>query len=993
MKIVSSTYTSGKSQAPLVGAYEILSPYISESRRTTIHPNTARANLIKEGAKPHRLKPEHIKVYSNAFSLYDNPKSYLWHYINEASSKVINAGANGEKLEVFLDLAIHEAKRHRWGGVHSFVYSLTTYFTQLLKSKPNSKEWELFKDFVDYSKKRNISKVSLPGCFAHIVEAKLTDFEWEIFKGTIETCKKRKYNLNNILVEFSKLAELKLPETILSFYFQMIDYCTKEKLSIAAPRYPFDAQSLTGSFYKFLEKKPSDKLWNTYVDLVSHFKKEKWDLKDLTRVFCYLASSKISKEKLNKLINLIEFHKGIKKDKGERPDTEHMMTSFIENYLKLIGAKQRINRGNPSKDEWELYNDVAEYYVKNNWSMEGVTRHLAEFIEREPSPEIWETCKEIVKYLKSDNRSLTGLFDIFSDLAIEAITNKYLELFKKCFLSLKEFDYETKKLIAQCCIHLNNLKAPQGVLNNLYTALQEGKIKTNEELTKLLSEITVHAAISNIIRDGSDEARNNSRRIINYVATNDTLPYPLETSSGKVHPKAKKVYNETLQVYRRGFDVHHGFSSLTFETKRPPTKEHSLLARFGKDVAQSIKYLNAKDINLFPGRGFLISGIMPERIFVQDKEALKRDDDPYHKYKTAWPWGKDEFNDLEKTHFIFTRGFIAISCTRNSNYELPDIDGKKVHYSYIVFNDHHHNDGSKVAFLIPTEILKNKIQGTTISYDDYVGPQKDKKDINEAGLTLEDIVKEAKAIPANVLNIGWGSNIGGSLCNAYEVASKPLYEWEGLPKFKDETRDIYGHVHKSHRNGIYESEMTKSLSRKLKPLREAHDYIFALTTKYQNLLDLFRLSLSLWHKGQTLGERLEIDEISDDDLFSRTGLEFEEELLAGDVVDFANNPSSTRMLAEAYKWHKPKETEENNINNFPLLACAETLDYWNKPDTPFTLDTYDMSLKIEDTKYQLPEDSNGAGDEEAKIWYSKVIPYIIPASKDMRFYDRRDLGY
>ena len=955
----------------------------SEGDKNKICPQTAKATLYHAKARLNKVKPEHIKAYCKVVSACK--KSYILGYLNESAAKIINAGANPEEFETFLDMAVSEVNNRRMWTYRHFVYDLSGSFMSLIKSNPSREQWKVFKDLVAYSKQKKIPMIHLPECFASIVNAKPTKEEWETFKEVIEGFKKRKCKLTDVLVEFSLLLKLKPSSNILSLYSQIIDYSVKEKLPIVARRYEWQGKSLTYNFYHFVKSEPSAKLWEIYEDMVSHFKGEKWGLRKLTETFCHLASVKLGKEKLNRLVNLIAFHKGIKKEKGEHPDTQRMMISLLDNYSKLVGVQ-------PGERGWKLYDEVTKYYKKNNWSMENVTHYFAQFLEQKPSSEMWETCKEVVKHLINNNKKLSDLFHAFDDLTNEDVSGPYLDLAKKCFLSLKDIDStSTLRDIAGCCVYLNNLKASQGLLNNVTAAISDGTVKSNEELVKLLSEITAHAAISNLIRNDAEDSRGISEMAMRQVITNDTLPYPLQTKDGRVNPSARRTYNETLEVYTRAFDFHHGFSSLTIETKRPPTREHSLLARFGRDVAHSIKYLNAKDINLFPGRGFLISGLIPERLFVQDKEAIAKDSDPYHKYKAVWQWGENEFDDLEKTHFIFTRGFIAISCPGNTNYELSDIDGKKVHYSYIVFNDHFHNDGDKVAFLIPTEILKNKIQGTTIPYDSYTGPQNDKKDINEVGLTLEDIVHEAKAIPANVLNLGWGSNIGGSLCNAYEPGSKPYYEWEDLPKFENQTRDIYGHVHKSHMGGSYADEMTRSLSKKLKPLREAHDYIYALTTKYQNLLDLFRLSLSLWHKGQTMGGKLEAGEISDDDLFNRAGLEFEEELITGDAVDFANNQASTRMLVEAYKWHQARASEKTKINDFPVLACAETLDYWNKPGTSLILDTYDMSLKAEDKKLLLPEDSNGTGDEEATIWYSKVIPQIMSSSKDLRFYDRRDL--
>lgn len=847
---------------------------------------TTSKQLINAGITSEKLKPGHIKVYSNGVRELEKiniPRCYVNPYVRD----LINNDHSAEELQIFLRLAVINYKNN-WG-----IPELFKSYRELLDTTKSENEWEICKEVIDSHAKKGWLVTPLINNITRIVKSKPRPNEWELYRDIFSYLKKRRLSeLTEFTDHFANVIETKFSDEEFKLFKELIEYQKLNKRTLSA---------LTSGFCSLVAVRPNEKEWKIFRDLLSHYqdKERSWDVGFLARSFSELVFSKSTDEQL------------------------------------------------------ELYRNIISQFKGSDFFIENFTTGFAGLVAFKASPLILE-------------------------LYIAATT------FHSRFEENEDFEF-----INSCCIGLAQQNPPRATIRNYIQAVNNGKIKTAEESLKLLGEIAVHSSICSLVTNSSEDVKDAARETIMYIGDSDLPPYTVYDDEGSVKPEAQKIYSETLSVYRRAFDTHHGFSALTFDTKRPPTKEPALLARFGKDVARKVEYINARDINGFPGRGFIISGLIPERIFVTD---LTRED-PFLRYKEAWVWASEIFDDLPKTKFIFTRGFIAISCEDNK-YKLKDVNKKEVNYSYVVFNDHHHNYSNNVAFLVPTEVLNKKLKDTAIPYGDYVGPSTKHKDINEVGIKIEDLVLDARTVPANVLNIGWGSNVGGSLCNAYPPLSAPYHIWERREVKKDSFCDFYGHVHKSYVDGMYNEKVTKKIGRRFGSLKEAHNQVFQVTNRYQNMLDLFRISFALWHKGLTVGEEIAPFDESLDDLFERPKRDIEDQFLQESSKEEASlNTNSLRMLAEAYKWHQIKQSKRASKIDFPVLVTAPALNWWTKPESPFYLDTYDLTIDIEDKgKVQLPEDSNGLGFEESFFWASQIMPHVTHTSKDIRFYDRRDLG-
>lgn len=909
-----------------------------------------------------------------------NPTEEEWNIYNMLLTKHLNFhfGTLTKSYADFLKLKpgkkeldmfknITEYSKVDYAGIRKPVHKTIDAYLQLLAEQPTENEWKIFEELVTYQKSINYYLDDLITYFARITALKPSDKELEVLREITDIPRKAKHEVHTAVNCFETIIKAKPNKDQLEAYKQAALYCQK---------FGWAESVLATNFAKIIEAKAIKEQLKVYLDTIKDHENNKFNILTFTSVFAIVVRANPTPEKLKQFVE----------DELFKPN-ENSSSSFALGYHDLIVTK-------PESKIWDRFRKLVEYHKEKKLPFGPFTKNYASLVSSNPSDEVWSLYDEIINEYMKTGLTLSLVTGSTAALAEGNPSKLILDVYKEATLfHLRLDDALFVNAVQGYCLKLMQENAHPTLLTNYIKAVKSGKLKTREDSKELMRHLTVHAAVTNLLRNTSETTRKASRGVIQELVQNDPLPYPQEDLEGNPHPDAIQAQSETESVFRRAFNVHHGFSSLTFDSKRNPIGDPWMLARFGNDVAVFTEFINAQDPMKFPGRGVYISRLIPEKIFVFNEDDWREHNDPYLRYKAAWPWAKDEFDDLSKAQFIFTRGFVAVSCPTNSKYVLENEYGEKVHYSYIVFNDHHENYGCNVAYLVPTSVLKNKLWGTTVPYEDYLGFSKEDTDINDIAFDPEDFAKNAKLIPANVLNLCWGSNIGGGLCNAYPPGSGPFHKWESKRKMRHETRDKYNHVHKSHITGHYQTSMTKKMDKLLEPLRQAHKQVFKVTNKYQNLLDLFKLTLAMWHKGHTIGEKVIPANVSDDYLFDNVDYNNVDEILEeGQIYDMSDNPRSNRMLIEAYKWHEGRKVGKNNKNDFPVLVIADTLDYWSIPKSPIYLDTYDLTLKIDGETIQLPRSSDGTGEIENDLWYNNVIPYIQSTAKDLRFYDRRDLN-
>ena len=901
--------------------------------------------------------------------------------IDETTKKLyetLNLSTNPKYEELFFTGLAH-CSEHWDDYARNF---FANNYLELVRSNPSDEVWDFY---VTTTKKYPYWLHTLTRNLSSISGAKPSPEQLEKFKDILIPQLNDKRDIDDFIALFVELVRSKAnPQKIQSCsekYFELFNCLTVGKF-------------VRTDIYKIAIEEPSDDFIRVYRTALSIYAKalDKLWSDPLTNEFSKLGKGNPTCEQITNLETVLKKH-------INNPSFIPAIASKYADMIKILNSIKPC----VEKLRAEAKNEISN--ESNRW-----LKDFDNFKEQDKNsgiqaPPLIEVCNSL-KDLPDNQLSLYNeMFPLFTTFGL---TSKSYIHFISCKPDQNEFDELTKtikhhkekgwkvdaliKEVSRLSAHQHNHNEKYLIpfLRNYNRAFETGYLTTDKQAEALIiktsRELIVQTQVNYLLRNSTKTKT--ATKNIESLLQSDSVPYALRLEKGSdtpMNPQARQAHNETLQIYSREYDFYRGFSALTFDCRRPPTKEPPLLARFGNDVAISTKFIHAKDdLNGFPGRGLLISGLLPEKIFVADS---KNSSDPYHHYKKAWPWANEVFDDISNTHFIFTRGMIIVSCPGNEKYVLDGVE-----YSYVVLNDHHNNFGMDAGFLVPTEVIKKKIAGTTYAYEDFGSPQTNKKDINEAGFRSEDLISAAKEIKnANVLNLGWGSNIGGGLCNAYPVDSSPYHMWEQELRKHSHTEDSYKHVHKSHITGRYLDDMTPEMDRLLIPLRHAHDQVFTVTTRYQNLLDILRLAKSFWNKGETMGDYLEPLNRTDDDLFER---EEKEQFLetSFDSGDLVYNPASNRMLVEAYKWHSGIQQGIKDRNKFPVLVIAETRDYWSKPSSPIVLDTYDLILKVADQTIDLPDYSDGTGEFESKLWNELVMPLVQDSTKDLRFYDRRDLG-
>jgi hypothetical protein len=455
---------------------------------------------------------------------------------------------------------------------------------------------------------------------------------------------------------------------------------------------------------------------------------------------------------------------------------------------------------------------------------------------------------------------------------------------------------------------------------------------------------------------------------------NDSGPWPLyvEGRGKHFHPEYVKMKRDVFSIYKGAFDIHYGFGRSTFECKKEPGASQWMLTRFARDNAILTSTLNVNSSDNYPGKGIIISGLKPERLFVSNKNTPQ---DPYSVYKDAWPWLKNEFEDLSRSHLLLSRGVKIITGPKEKKFV---IDG--VHYSLIAWNDHFDNPDLYGAALVPTSIISGILNGKTssTSISNVASSFNDQQLLSPFSLTPQFLKERCTARGLPFLNLTWASNING-ICNAYPPRSAPYFEWE--KSANQSHRDGDGHIHKSLITGSFEYVMSREVDILLRPMRDAHAKIVATASAYFNIYDLFRLSKALWHKGQTVGDE------------SKEFLTHKTYTPPHETPDVGEN--EFRMLLAAFKWNRLHSLSSKDIHEFPVLAITPTLDDWSLVKSPILLDTHSMKLTLPDGRViQFNPKTNGGSAFDVSVWVREVRPlYYGRSDLDLQFLDRRDVQH
>ncbi len=491
--------------------------------------------------------------------------------------------------------------------------------------------------------------------------------------------------------------------------------------------------------------------------------------------------------------------------------------------------------------------------------------------------------------------------------------------------------------------------------------------------------------------------------MLSYLDSNNgsELYFLTADSPPTTNSRYKEFQLQSYDVYRTVYDIHHGFGALTYEFRRTPTRDDPNFLRFARDVGKNYYHVNALQRDKYPGKGLVLDGLDLQRMFgfppefqsenqKQDFEKLKA------AYKQNLPWMAEELDDVADTKYIFLTGMIAIIPPKTKKYFLPGAT-EPVHYAMVTYNDHFDSDVTAVSYLVPSEILEDKINPALIKGDGFTGFDRSKTDICDVPLKIADLEAEAQKRNLNILNLGWASNAGGGMCNAYPIGSSPFHNWETRIS-ANHTKDLNGHTHKTHINDNYESnENVLARNKEYVRLGAAHKFVYDVSTRFANLVSTIQLALSLRHKGFSyFSEPLtEVDTFEDDQ-------EQTVELGEGDLDDsqILDNPYTKYMLLEGYKWHNSLHEEarfkENKAdkNSFPIIAITPTFSWSDMPQLTSYFDTFDRTLHIREedgAPEKIIQFKTAPGEMEEMYWNQYIFKPALNTDKDIRLLDRSSL--
>ncbi|MDA0772854.1 MAG: hypothetical protein O3C63_07920 [Cyanobacteria bacterium] len=430
-------------------------------------------------------------------------------------------------------------------------------------------------------------------------------------------------------------------------------------------------------------------------------------------------------------------------------------------------------------------------------------------------------------------------------------------------------------------------------------------------------------------------------------------------------PEHTKATKESQSILRASFNGHYGFGALANDAKG---WKNSILARFGRDIScHEVQAPRCKDGNAFPGKGYVITGLNDDFLRIPDLERKLDGDQAYQDFLNHYPFLASVADDIDSTQFAFLRGMIVVTNIKNK-YELPDKKGNMIPYALVIYNDHFHNNGYDIAYLVPSRILLEKIKPSLFSVYDTETPPQIPTDINAIPLDIESLREEAHAIKASIVNLGWSSNIAG-LCNAWEPNHKPYHGWEA--SMNNTWRDLDGHKHKWFRLEIRGRNWDDTTERSMKPFQNQHKQVYGVAKSLFDNLNSFKLFLSAYKHGY-LGN-FDTQNMATAAGTTRTFSQSD---------DFEASSDNDMMFDQAYALREA--ALQRGANVFPKLVVYDTYKWSSEPIQGFELDLATMQLTIDGKTYQLHSDKPRASDRA--LW-RQAFNQFAGLEYDFRFYE------
>lgn len=492
--------------------------------------------------------------------------------------------------------------------------------------------------------------------------------------------------------------------------------------------------------------------------------------------------------------------------------------------------------------------------------------------------------------------------------------------------------------------------------------------KSIEELSTLVVDLKMHALTDIIVHTKDPIRRKWAKSTMSKSFNMGSPPY----SEGS--PEARQNYQETMEVVRSAFRDNAGFGGFALDGRRPPSSKRmgevpSMLHRFAEDSSLKTSIVNCSTNKVFPGMGLHIANLVPERLFAPDPRWQELD-----AATPFWQWLQPggvfdnrifhnfNFEDFRGMNFLLLRGLMAVYDLENPRFNLDGIN-----YAYVVYNRHFY-PRPEVAALVPTYVLLEALGDCLIDGEDYVGYLRSRRDVATTALDLVSLRKLAESYALNVLDLTYGSVIGGGLCNAYPPLSAPHYLMERARPSISVWKDTWGHLHKA---AFIDSD-PKRLS-ELQWAWNLHGDVYATSRALQDQVTALRFGLSFYKMGATIaGEPGSSSESFLDDA-KREDISEESSI----------HPYRYRMLTEIYRWYHGAREKHWNYSATPIFHSGYTLQpnvLPGKKHKKYEIDLVNLSLTTQGGTFRFPPNGDGAGEDERALWREQILPHFVTNS-------------
>jgi hypothetical protein len=498
---------------------------------------------------------------------------------------------------------------------------------------------------------------------------------------------------------------------------------------------------------------------------------------------------------------------------------------------------------------------------------------------------------------------------------------------------------------------------PSNLAQAKYISAIRAKGSNATALSRQLALITAHDILMHNI---SNTGQTPNWNYFSELFESGALPF---RRGSPEHTRASK---ESQAILRASFNGHYGFGALANDAKG---WKNSILARFGRDISCSeLQAPYCKDGNAFPGMGYVITGLNDDFLRIPDPERNMDGDQAYDDFVSHYPFLASVADDIDSTQFALLRGMVVVTNTKNQ-YCLPDYAGNKIPYSLVIYNDHFHNNGYDIAFLVPSKILVEKIKPSLFSVYDTEPPQEIPTDINEAPLDMDNLRDAAHAMGASIVNLGWSSNIAG-LCNAWEPNRRPHHGWEA--RHNKDWRDLDGHKHNWFKLDNHVREWDESTERSMQPFQKQHRQVYGVAKALFDNLNSFKLFLSAYKHGY-MGNFDTQNETASSGVTARTFAQSD---------SFEAGSDNDMMFDQAYALRAA--TLKRAATVFPKLVVYDTFKWSSEPIQGFEIDLATMQLTIDGKTHQLDFEEPNASDRA--LW-RQAFNKFAGLEYDFRFYE------